>query len=54
MPLDAVDVEWCPDEDAITWGVVISGRWKNGGRLYASLEENEGDFEGEDGGGGLG
>ena len=50
MPLDAVDVGWCPDEDAITWGVVISGYEKNGGRLYASSRESAGDFEGEDGG----
>ena len=53
MPLDAVDVGWCPDEDAITWGVVISGSQKNSGRLYASSREIEGDlYEGEDGGAG--
>lgn len=28
MPLEAVDVGWCPDEDAITWGVDISGSRK--------------------------
>ena len=54
MPLDAVEVEWCPDEDAITWGVVISGSRKDGRRVYASLREIVGDFEGEDGGDGLG
>jgi len=36
MPLDAVEVEWCPDEDAITWGVVIAGSRKNWIRVYAS------------------
>lgn len=51
MPLDAVDVGWCPDEEAITWGVVISGARKNGRRLYASSGEIEGDFGGENGGG---
>ena len=44
MPLDAVEVEWCPDEEAITWGVVISGEGKNGGGLYTGSGGIEGDL----------
>jgi len=54
MPLDAVDVEWCPDEEAITWGVVISSSRDKRETALRQSGKIEGDFEGGDGGDGLG
>lgn len=48
MPFDAVDVEWFPDEEAITCGVVISGQRKMG-EDSTPVRQIVGDLEGEDG-----